>query len=201
MSRKTRASNATAHPGRIVAPAPRRSSAQVSTEKAVAAKKKANALAEAAKKIATLAEMESMIDAGDQQALDIPRPSRLGSRRTLERVKASKAEVPLEGERTCVCFASHTDMHVDLDDPLKESDASDEEFVPGNIEPLDEDELFGKQPTNVVRKGANTVGRVNVNAARVAIAEKGKRKLEAEIDKELSYAYPFLTHPSAKRRP
>jgi hypothetical protein len=110
MPRKTRTSNATAHPGRIVAPAPRRSSAQVSADKAAVAKKKTDALAEAAKKIATLAKMESTLEAGDQQALDIPRPSRLGSRRTLERVKASKAEVPPNGKRTRVCFASHADI-------------------------------------------------------------------------------------------
>jgi hypothetical protein len=73
-TRRTREKNATTRPGKIVAPVPRRSSAQVAAEKKQIALKKADAIVAQNKKIVVLAQKEREMEDDDKDAIKIPRP-------------------------------------------------------------------------------------------------------------------------------
>jgi hypothetical protein len=71
-TRQTRAGNATTRPGLIAAPAPRRTSTQVTAEKQAKAEKKAAIAALQAKKMSDLAAKELEMEAEDDIAAKVP---------------------------------------------------------------------------------------------------------------------------------
>ena len=87
--RRTRAKNATTRPGQILAPVPRRSSAQVAAEKSAAAEKKAAASVRQKKKISALSAKEQEIEK-DNETSEIPHRRQP---RPVRKINASEAQI------------------------------------------------------------------------------------------------------------